>query len=145
MLDLHLHPSTKQLRQFGFILAVLGFGFSLWCGWQRHLFGYSLGQNTGAWVGTGLAIASLSLLVAWLRPSALLFPYRGLSLLTFPIGVLLSYTVLALLYFGLFTPMGWIMRLLGKDPLQRKRLPEKSSYWMPHIPTKDPNRYTRQF
>lgn len=39
--------------------------------------------------------------------------------------------ILGLLYAVVFTPMGMLMRMAGKDPLRLKRRPHDVSYWIP--------------
>jgi hypothetical protein len=66
-------------------------------------------------------------------------------MLAFPIGFVVSHVVLAVLFFGVLTPVGLILRLLGRDPLQRHFESDKKSYWadLPDsIPQGD---YFRQF
>ena len=40
-----------------------------------------------------------------------------------------SPVVLGLLFFGLFTPMGWTMRRFGWDAMKRTYDPQAKSYW----------------
>ena len=47
--------------------------------------------------------------------------YVGWMVLAFPIGWTVSQVMLALMFFGLFTPIGLVFRLIGRDPLQRTR------------------------
>lgn len=37
--------------------------------------------------------------------------------------------ILIVIFYGLFTPISWIMRLLGNDPLQRKRNVTTHTYY----------------
>jgi hypothetical protein len=39
-----------------------------------------------------------------------------------------------ILFFLLITPVGMVLRLLGKDPLQRPRDPAAPTYWIGHDP-----------
>ena len=39
--------------------------------------------------------------------------------------------VLLILFIFILTPLGLILRLLGKDPLQLKRPPNATTYWRP--------------
>ena len=41
--------------------------------------------------------------------------------LAFPIGWTVSQVILLLMFYGLFTPIGLVFRLIGRDPLQRAR------------------------
>lgn len=148
LVQLNLNPDAKQLRQFGFIalgaFAVIG-AVVLWRG---GLFGLSFGVATqsvayGLW-GLGIISALCSLL--WPRANRPLFV--ALMVLTFPIGLVFSHVVLAVLFFGILTPVALFFRLIGRDPLERKFDRERESYWtdLPEVPevnvTKD---YFRQF
>jgi len=43
---------------------------------------------------------------------------------------IVSPVILGILFFAVFTPMGWILRLLGKDPMRMKPDKNASSYWI---------------
>jgi hypothetical protein len=58
---------------------------------------------------------------AWMRLGALLHH-------------VVSPIVLGLLFFGLFTPIGVVMRLAGRDAMRRRFEPSLPSYWL----TRDP-------
>ncbi len=45
--------------------------------------------------------------------------------------------LLGLVYFLIMTPTGVVMRLMGRDPLDR-RVHDRSSYWVPRKPHPDP-------
>ncbi|MBF0587624.1 MAG: hypothetical protein HQL53_00700 [Magnetococcales bacterium] len=77
----------------------------------------------------GLVLAGIFLLLALVKPEVL----RPLNRLWAKFGLLLhtvmSPILLGILFFGLFTPMGVVRRLMGKDGL-RLRFDEKAdSYW----------------
>jgi hypothetical protein len=65
--------------------------------------------------------------------------------LAFPIGWTISQVVLALLFYGLFAPIGLVFRLIGRDPLHRARQPGKESYWTAKATPSDLRRYLKQF
>jgi len=71
--------------------------------------------------------------------------YVGLTLLTFPIGFILSHVLLAIVFYLVITPVGLVMRLLGRDPLQRKFNREASTYWVDHAEPKSVEEYFRQY
>ena len=62
-----------------------------------------------------------------------------------PIGWTVSYFVLGLVYYGLITPIGLVMRVFGWDPMQRKLDPGAATYWLPRQQVTDVKRYYRQF
>jgi hypothetical protein len=48
---------------------------------------------------------------------------------SFQIGQIIGKVILTLFVFIVVTPLGLLLRLLGKDLLQRKKTPEKATYW----------------
>lgn len=42
--------------------------------------------------------------------------------------------VMGAMFYGVITPAGLVMRLLGKDPMRRKFSPEDPSYWIEREP-----------
>ena len=71
--------------------------------------------------------------------------YLGWMYAVFPIGWVISHTVLALTYYLVLTPIGLLMRGLGRDPMERRFDRDGETYWTPHEPSEDPARYFRQF
>ncbi len=126
-------PTDRQLRQFAgtgmLVLPVLGW---LLCGASLRIM--------VAFTGTGILLG----LTAWLRPRLLQPLYVGVSLIAFPIGMVVSEVVLLFLYFGLFTPLALVFRLGGRDALQRSFEKDTTSYWQVREPPGEPNRYFRQ-
>jgi hypothetical protein len=41
---------------------------------------------------------------------------------------------LALLFYGMFVPLGWLMRATGRNPLRLQREPEAATYWIERDP-----------
>ena len=135
MIAIQWNPSTKQLRQFA------GIWFPAFCG----LVGWSIGHKTGHWseVEIGWVLAGL-LSVGGLVLPALIRPiFVGLILLTFPIGWVVSHLLLGLIFYGVVTPIGLILRISGHDPLQLKK-PSGNSVWKTSIGKTDATRYLRQ-
>jgi Saxitoxin biosynthesis operon protein SxtJ len=134
--DIQFDPPRTTLRQFaGLWLAFFG-GMALWQALVR-------GHATA-----GLCLAALALAIGlpglarpeWLRPI-----YVGWMVLAFPIGWTISQLMLGLMFFGLFTPIGLVFRLIGRDPLQRARRDGVESYWTPKPAPADLRRYFKQF
>lgn len=139
MIRINRNLSARQLRTFG-LLWLLFFGF----------FAYRL-WHTG-WQTTGSALAAAALLVpliGWWWLPLLRRAYLGLSYAVYPIGWLVSHLLLAIVYYGVLTPTGLGLRLLGKDLLQRRLDPQTksntASYWIERPPPPRPERYFRQF
>jgi hypothetical protein len=84
--------------------------------------------------GTFLAIASFV-------PKLNRLAYLAVYLPTSIIGYVVSHVLLALMFFFIVTPLGIVLRLLGKDFLQQKR----QSQWTPVRDVKSEDSYYRQF
>ena len=145
IVQLDFRPDSRQLRQFGFV-ALVAFGLlGAVILWKGGLFGFRFGSAArpiafGMWA-LGALCAFLS--VVWPQGNRALFV--ALSVLAFPIGFLLSHVVLAILFFGILTPVGLLLRLLGHDPLDRSFQKDRRSYWV-DLPEGTRQRdYFRQF
>jgi hypothetical protein len=66
----------------------------------------------------------------------------GLALV---LGYVVGPVVMALVYYGVLTPIAWVLRARGSDPLQRRRKPAGESYWTPLEHRTDVRSYERQF
>ena len=93
-----------------------------------------------------LAVAAMFLAAALLRP-ALLAP---LNRLWTRFGLLLhrivSPVVLGIMFFAVITPMAWIRRALGNDPLRLRFDREACTYWVDRQPPgPPPETLTNQF
>jgi hypothetical protein len=127
----------RTLRQFaGFCIAIFGTLFAL--SWYRN----QGSPRAAAWVGLFLAVlVGLPGLIyaEWIRPV-----FWAATTATRPIGHLTGKVALALIFFGLVTPLGWIFRLMARDPLQRRRVATQS-YWVPTTEPQDVRRYVHQY
>ena len=116
----HANRTVQELRKFGFAftggLTVLG-SLLLW-----------RGKAPGPYV---LGAAALVLTLALLAPAALRPLEKVLATIFRWVTAAITYVVLVLTYYLVVTPMGIVMRLLGKDPLHLKREPNRPSFWVP--------------
>lgn len=128
------NPSPATMRWFG---ALLGLFFALVAGvvlWQ---------------VGPGWAFRALAAL-------AVLLPllYQGVPPLrrpmflawtgaAYPLGLAVSFALLAVVWYGVVTPIGLASRLAGRDPLGRRFEPGRSTYWVSRGGPHPPERYFR--
>ncbi|HEY5862967.1 MAG TPA: SxtJ family membrane protein [Casimicrobiaceae bacterium] len=88
-------------------------------------------QPLRAWA---LAIALPAAVLAWLAPRIYAGPNRAWMKLGELLARVVSPLALAVLYFGMFVPLGWIMRLAGRRPLRLKRDPVAATYWIERAP-----------
>ena len=96
-------------------------------------------------IGLMWAAIGIWILSAIFHPKYLLPFYVVISAVSLPIGILVSFAILAVLYFGVFTPIALAFRLLGRDVLHRRFDASAKTYWTPRQPVEDVRRYFRQF
>ncbi len=114
--------SVKQgsERNFGIVFSLVFLFFSFYPN-----FSY---EKIRLW---SLVVSVLFFLISIFQPSIL----KSLNFLWFKFGILLgriiSPIIMALVFVFAIIPTGIIIRLMGKDPLQRKFLKNKNSYWIP--------------
>lgn len=143
--ELNLNPDRRLLRQFGFF-ALAGFGLLAAGAWfEVLLFASGLGAAREATALGLLAAGALSALFSLVYPPANRPAYVLLSLVAFPVGFVLSYLVMGLLFFLVITPVGLALRLFGEDPMHRRRRDASQSYYTPARAARDRTRYFRQF
>ena len=70
--------------------------------------------------------------------------FVGWMTIAFPIGWVISNVLLACLFYGMFTPLGWVLRLAGRDALRRRPPSPVDSYWLPKPMPTDVDRYFQQ-
>jgi Saxitoxin biosynthesis operon protein SxtJ len=134
--DIPWRPSARMLRQFAGLW--IAFFASL-----AYLNGVLRGNADLALVFAALVVAVGPLGLVW--PRAIRPVFVGWMILAFPIGWTVSHLVMAVLYYGVFTPVGLCCRLWGRDVLGRRYPPDQATYWMPITPTTGSGSYFRQF
>lgn len=74
-------------------------------------------------------VAILAIAAALIRPHWFRGFYRGGMTFSFQIGQVIGKVLLTAFFFLLVTPMGLLLRLLGKDLLLLKSQPGQKTYW----------------
>ena len=128
--------STGELRRFGLIVGNVFLWLGLW--WMfRHRF-----PTLAPWFAGG---GGLLVLLGLAAPRMLLLPHRLWMALGALMGSVMTRVILAVIFFGVVTPIGLIMRLLGHDLMDRGRR-ERSSHWVAYPPQHRTRRhYERMF
>lgn len=146
MIEINWHPDRRRLRGFGLAALVAFAGLGAWV-WVRHsIFGFAIGDRAAETAaGVLWAMAGACGVLAAAAPACLRPLYVALSLLGAPIGFAVSYVILAIVYYGILTPIGLAMRLAGRDPLHRKFDRSAGTYWVRRNGAADARRYFRQF
>jgi hypothetical protein len=128
------HPaSRRELRAFG--LSVGGaFGVLAALAWWRGRAG----------TGMGLAVLGSVLVVGGaVAPLALRRVHRVWMALAHAISRVTTPILMGIVYFGLFTPLGAVLRLTGRRPLARAR--SATTFWIDRPPAERRSDMRRQF
>ena len=83
--------------------------------------------------------------VFWIVPQIARPFYLAWYFLACCIGIVVSNALLTAFYYLVFTPVGLLMRVLGRDPMKRRLDPAAATYWQDAEKDVDPRRYFRQF
>lgn len=140
---LKFNPDQRTLRQFGFI----AFFFFVSLGVLIYLGLVAENWNRGTRTGVGVGFATIGLLsglfslfqASFNRPL-----YVGMSLIAYPIGTVVSYVVLASVFFLVIGPVALVQKLLGRDALALRDRKEPSHWRKPDGPKSDAS-YFQQF
>ena len=110
--------SRKELRSFGLIV---GSAFGLIGVWPlvfRH-------QSVRLWalILAGVLGTAALLLPKVLQPAFKIWTWAG-----FILGWINTRIILGIVFYAVFTPVGFLMRVMSKDPMKRKPEPKAESY-----------------
>jgi hypothetical protein len=133
--DLPLKPTPRALRQFA----------AAWLGLFLLLALRQIFLRHQAVAGAALGAVALVGLAGLLKPAAVRWLFVGATIVSFPIGWLISQVVLGIMFYLVLTPVAMVFKLRGRDALQLRREPERSSCWMTREGASDPGRYLKQF
>lgn len=128
--EINRDPSPAELRQFACVWSPLFLGAA----------GALLQRRPGghpAAIAVWSAAAGL-LLIGALRPRRLRGLFVAAQRLAYPVGWCVSRALLLLIFVGVVTPVGLLMRLRGRDPLGRRLDRAAATYWTARRAAPDP-------
>ncbi len=113
--------SDDQLKSFGVVMTIALLVLTLIIAYKRQVFGY---------LPFTLLVASfLMLFLSFFFPRVLSGPEKAWMFLGEKIGIIVTFVVLVLSYFTVFTFVGFLLKLLRKDILELKIDKKKNTYW----------------
>lgn len=118
-----MKPALPSDRSFGWTftgLFILVGAHGLWRGGTAY-----------PWI---FALAALTAVVTLARPLWLSPLKRAWMKLGELLHRVISPVVLGVIFFGVFTPIGWVMRLAGRDAMARRFDPNAPTYWVRRDP-----------
>jgi hypothetical protein len=126
--------SRKELRNFGFVMAVALAAIASIVLWQDKTAWPYLYALAGFFLVAGIAFPRVLAPIEWLW-----MKFAGIM------GVIMTHVILGVAYYLIVTPIGVVMKLTGRDPLNRKFDKEAASYWLPVDPKGPSSRPEKPF
>ena len=119
--QLQTSHSTRELRWFGWLFAVFNFALA-------YFFVRPWGVGWPVYTLWG-AVVTILVVIYYSLPRYQSKIYRGWLTLVSPIGSLVTQAILCVIFCLIIVPVGWIMKRIGYDPLDRKVDRQQISYW----------------
>lgn len=116
--------NVKQLRHFGYLVGGIFGLIGLWPMLWRH-------QNPRLWA---LVLTVLLVVPALVAPRILAPVYRVWMLLGEVLAWINTRIILGVVFYGVVTPIGLLMRLTGRDPMRRQFERTSESYRVRCVP-----------
>lgn len=130
----HAQREQKELRTFGLLVGGIFTVIGLW----PVVFGDGAPRIWAVSVGLGLVVLAL------IVPRSLKRVHRIWMTIGHVLGWINTRILLGVVFYGLLTPMGLLMRVFGWDPLHLSFEPRKSTYRVLRSP-RPASHMTRQF
>jgi len=131
--DIEEKKKVKQFGQVGFVFFLL---LGLLTRWRHHEFASNI----------FIGVSVFFLVMTLVSPPVMRIVFRGWMAVVGVIGWVNRQLLLSVVYFFMFAPVNLILKLLGRDFMNRRLDPAATTYWEPHAgPPADPARYEQRF
>lgn len=119
------HQATdKEFRQFGFLVGGVFAVIGLWPVVFR-------GESPRLWA---MVLGGLLIVLGGTVPQSLKQVHQGWMKVGHVLGAINTKIILGIVYYGLITPMGLVMRFIGKDPMHRVLAKKATTYRVVRAP-----------
>lgn len=137
MLKLDLNPPLKDLRVFAWAtLVMFPVLAAMFVGWHW--------LSVPVAIAGGVALAQFLLMMAGIKVLTRLL-WVVLAPPSFLIGMVLSHVLLAVIFWGVMTPIGLVFRLIGRDAMHRRLDRSATTYWTERGAPRSPASYFRLY
>ncbi|MCS6304135.1 MAG: hypothetical protein H8K07_10765 [Nitrospira sp.] len=111
-------PTMRDLRQFGLLVGGVFAVIGLWPVVFRS-------ESPRLWA---TILGSLLIVLGAIAPQSLKQAHKGWMKVGHVLGSINTKIILGIIYYLLITPMGLVMRLMGRDPMHRALTPDMDTY-----------------
>ncbi|MBT8401501.1 MAG: hypothetical protein KJO98_13565 [Rhodothermia bacterium] len=134
-----ISSDRKSLRSFGLVMGGVTAAVAIFLTWKA---GWTV--TTAAWVM--LAVCAIFVASALAAPQSLRAIHRVWMMFATVLGFVMTRVILAIVFFVIMTPIGLLLRALGKDPLTKGPDEALKSYWIDkEYRTRDRDRLTKYY
>ena len=131
--------SRKALRSFGLVVGGIFVAIVAFSLWRR-------GFDVATWHRVLGGLGGALVVLGAVAPRVLLPAYRLWMGLAVVLGFIMTRVILTAMYYLVFTPIALVLRLTGRDPMQRRLDSAAPSYWVEKVYTDDsPKRLTKYY
>ncbi|MDQ7781529.1 MAG: SxtJ family membrane protein [Desulfomonilaceae bacterium] len=129
-------PSNRDMNILALLFVIIG------CAVGAYVLFWKGSTNGYIWMAAAAALGACRIVPPLFRRM-----YRFWVGFSIVLGYFVSRILLTIIFFIVVLPTGIIMKILGKDPMDRKRDPNAATYWNRKEPEADTSieRYEKQF
>ncbi|MFZ5495386.1 MAG: SxtJ family membrane protein [Verrucomicrobiota bacterium] len=132
---LPLDPAPRVLRQFA----------AAWFVLCAALAAHQIAARGFSAAGAAASLVALPGLVGLWIPAAVRWLFVAATVVAFPLGWVVTQTMLAVMFFAILTPLALVFRCLGRDALRLRHPAETAGGWIERAAPPPPARYLKQF
>jgi hypothetical protein len=127
-------PGVNRDRQFGLSVGTVLLIAAAYFAWRERIVP---AQALGV-------LGAVLIVLGYLQPNLLKYPSAAWWKLAMVLGYVNARVILTLIFLTVLTPLGVVWRVIGRDPLARRRA--SWSGWSPYPARyRNPNHYTRMY
>ncbi|TDA69586.1 hypothetical protein E0765_00380 [Sulfuricurvum sp. IAE1] len=127
-----MNRKNSELKKFSLLLSLVLFGTGIYT--------FTASSSTYPYF---FAFSIIFTAIAYTKPGLLSPLYSGWMRIGHIMGTVSSKIILAILFYGVFTPIAIILKIRGKDLLNKKFDRNEASYWIER--QEQPNSMKNQF
>lgn len=137
MIEINRNPSARELRIFVMLVVPAFFAVAgSLAYWKFH----APRVGVAVWL-----VGAVLMLVGLAVPNMRRPLYVGWMIAVYPIGWTVSHVILLIVFYLVITPIGLVVRLFGRDPMERRLDRKASTYWIARNTERKPSSYFRQY
>lgn len=134
-----LATGQRELRRFGFVMAVVLGAIAAFILWKADWVMTTASTTLGI-------VAILFGLASVVAPSSLRPVYYAWMTIAIVLGFVMTRVILSVVFYLLLTPIGLLLRILGKDPLTKGPDASQDTYWIvKEYRTRDASRFEKYY